>query len=185
MLAAETIAMNAPQPADRPAIETDAAVRWWVLHTKSRQEKAVAAHLVARQVEHFLPLVKQVRFYGRRKLRVDLPLFPGYVFVRSSKEEAWEVDRTRRLAQIIDVPDQQQIAWELGNIRKVLDVEAPIDPFPYLTRGVRVEVRSGPFKDIQGVVESRTQTDRLILQVDMLGQAASVEIDGALLDVIE
>ncbi len=177
--------MTPPHSAEHPAIDTDAGVRWWVLHTKSRQEKAVAAHLVARQVDHFLPLIKKVRFYGRRKLRVDLPLFPGYVFVRSSKEQAWEVDRTRRLAQIIEVPDQQQIDWELDNIRKALAVDVPIDPYPYLKRGVRVEVRSGPFRGVQGVVESRTQADRLILQVDMLGQAASVEIDGALLDVIE
>jgi transcription antitermination factor NusG len=50
---------------------------------------------------------------------------------------------------------------------------------------VRVEVRSGPFRGLQGIIEGRTPKDRMLLQVDILGQAVSVEIDGSLLDVIE
>lgn len=172
--------MDQPLAADNTATTP----RWWVLHTLSRQEKAVAAALASRRVEHFLPLVKKVRYHGRRKLVSELPLFPGYVFLRGSVEDAWELDRNKRLAQIIEVTDQSQLDWELQNIRLAVEAEAALDPYPYLEKGVRVEVRSGPFRGMQGVVESRTALDRLILQVQTLGQAASVEIDGALLDVV-
>ncbi len=173
--------MNQPIESDNTAHDH----RWWVLHTMSRQEKAVAAALMSRGVEHLLPLVKKVRYHGRRKLVSELPLFAGYVFLKGSAEDAWELDRNKRLAQIIEVADQAQLEWELQNIRMALAAEAPLDAYPYLEQGVRVEVRGGPFRGMQGVVESRAAMDRLILQVQTLGQAASIEIDGALLDVVD
>jgi transcription antitermination factor NusG len=60
-----------------------------------------------------------------------------------------------------------------------------LDPHPFLQRGVRVEVRSGAFRGLCGVVEDRVKMDRLLLQVDMLGRAMSLEVDGALLEPIE
>lgn len=159
--------------------------RWFVLHTKSRQEKAVADYLATRDIEHFLPLMEQVRYYGKRKARVELPMFPGYVFLHGTVEQAYDTDRTRRLAQIIPVTDQRQIDWELNNIRLAMERNLPVEPYPYLKTGVRVEVRSGPMRGMQGVIADRTRRDRLILQVDLLGQAVGVEVDGSLLDVLE
>jgi len=145
----------------------------------------VAADLEAMGVEHFLPLVRKVRYYGRRKAKVQVPLFPGYVFLHGPVEAAYELDRKKRLANILPVPDQARIDWELRNLRMSLEQEAPLDPYPYLKAGIRVEVRSGPFQGLQGLIESRTKDDRLVLQVDMLGRATSVELDGALLEPIE
>ena len=156
--------------------------KWYVLHTKSRQEKTVAEQLVARRVRHFLPLVERVHFYGKRKAVVSLPLFPSYVFLHGTAEQAYEVDRTRRLVRIIAVDDQQQIEWELQNLRMALEEKAPLDPYPYLKKGIRAEVKSGPLAGLQGVVEDRPRPDRLILQIDMLGRALSLEIEGALLE---
>ena len=160
------------------------AMRWFVLHTKSRQEKAVGSHLDAKGISYFLPLMPHIRDYGRRKFTVHLPMFPGYVFLHGSLEHAYEADRSKRLANIIHVADQDQIEWELRNLRMAVEAEAALDPYPYLNLGVRVEVRSGPFSGLQGVIENRVRTDRLLLQVDILGRAVSVEINGSLLDPI-
>ncbi len=113
-----------------------------------------------------------------------MPLFPGYVFLRGDVDQAYEADRTRRVAQIIRVPDQHRMDDELRNIHIALGANATLDPYPYLRTGVRVEVREGPVRGLQGVVEDRTRLDRLILLVDTLGQAVSLEMDGLLLDVI-
>ncbi|MEX2671997.1 MAG: transcription termination/antitermination NusG family protein [Phycisphaeraceae bacterium] len=161
------------------------AGEWFVLHTRSRQEKALAADLAARRVGHFLPLIKQMRQYGRRKMPVQMPMFPGYLFLRGSLEQVYEADRTRRVSQIIRVSDQSQMDWELRNISQALSRDVVFDPYPHLTRGRRVEVRSGPMRGIQGRVEDHVKPDRLLLQVEMLGRAMSVEIDGALLDCID
>lgn len=158
---------------------------WFVLHTRSRQEKVLAADLAAMRVGHFLPMMKQIRTYGRRKVTVDMPMFPGYVFLRGDLEQAYEADRTRRVANIIPVSNQWQMDWELRNIAEALSREVTLDPYPYLAKGRRVEVRSGPMRGLQGIVEERVRMDRLILQVEMLGRAMSLEIDNAILDPID
>ena len=157
---------------------------WHVLHTKSRQEKVVAADLAAMRIGHYLPLVRQVRYYGRRKAKVAMPLFPGYVFLRGSLDQVYAADRTKLIANIIAVNAQEQLDWELKNLFLALSKDAELTPFPYLKKGVRVEVRSGPFRGLQGVIEGRGTSNRLILQVDLLGRAVSLEIEGALLDPI-
>ena len=159
--------------------------QWHVLHTSSRQEKILAETLTAMGVNHFLPLVKQTRYYGKRKAAVELPLFPSYVFVFGTLDDVYQADRTRRVARIIPVPDQQQLDGELRNLHLALSKDATLDRYPLLKKGVRVEVRSGPFRGLQGVIEDRTRMDRLFLQVQMLGTAARMQIDAALLDPIE
>ena len=155
---------------------------WFVLHTRSRQEKVVARDLRAMDIAHYLPLVDMARYYGRRRVMVQLPLFPGYLFLWGSLEEAFKADRTKRLANLIKVKDQRQIDADLQSIYRAQQQGGQLDPHPYLQKGQWVEVRSGPFKGIQGIIEDRPKHNRLILQVEVLGRASSLEIDGALLD---
>lgn len=170
--------------ADPGGFPQPSAGLWHVLHTRSRQEKALADDLSARRIPHFLPLVRQVRYYGKRKFFAEMPLFPGYVFLRGELDDAYLADRTKRVAAIIKVADQQRIDWELRNIYLALSTNAPLDPYPHLRKGIRVEVRSGPFRGLQGIIEDRVKHDRLILQVDMLGVAVSLEIHGALVEPV-
>lgn len=163
----------------------DAPGEWFVLHTKSRQEKALADDLTARGIPHFLPLVPRQRMWGARKATVHEPLFPGYVFLRGSRDQAFTADRTRRVAQILPVVDQRRLAWELRNLADALRHGVPLDPYPNLKEGVRVEVTSGPFRGLQGLVESRISTDRLILAVKLLGRAVSIELHGSSIEVLD
>jgi transcriptional antiterminator RfaH len=157
---------------------------WFVLHTRSRQEKAVADALRAVDVACFLPLNRKPRYYGRRKVVSDLPLFSGYVFMRGQREDAFSVDRADRVASIITVVDQTQLDSELRSLHLALSMGAQLDLYPFLVHGTRVEVRAGPFKGLQGVVDRRLKENRLILQVQSLGQAVSLEMDAELLDPV-
>jgi transcription antitermination factor NusG len=167
--------------AGRPGV----GLRWHVLQTKSRQEKALTESLLSRGMECFLPLAQVNRTHGGRRVKVELPLFPGYVFLRGSLEEAYEADRTKRVAKIIPVFDQKKLDEELRSLELALKASAVFDPFPYLKRGIRVEVISGPMRGVRGVIEDRLKRDRLVLQVDVLGQATSLEVDGAVLQPLD
>ena len=158
--------------------------RWHVLHVRSRQEKALRDDLIVRGIQYFLPLVRQARFYGRRKAQVELPLFAGYVFLLGTTEQAYSADRTGRVARIIPVFNQDQMDWELGNLQLALQKCPALVPYPYLKAGLKVEVRAGPFRGIQGVIENRAKEHRLILQITTLGKAVSLEIDASLVDPI-
>lgn len=157
---------------------------WYLLRTRSRHEKIVAGDLAAQGVLHYLPLVNSVRYYGKRKAVVDVPMFPGYVFLRGRPDDAYALDRRGRLAQIIPVRDQKQLNEELKNIAFALQCDGELSQYPYLQKGVAVEVRAGPFRGLRGIIEDLNKRNRLILQVDILGRAVSLEVDAALLDVI-
>lgn len=179
-----------PATASRPVHETLAPglhvpedrLQWFVLHTKSRQEKALAASLGSAGIESYLPLVRRASYHGRKKVYVALPLFPSYVFLRGSLEEAYHADRTKRIAKIIRVVDQKRLEWEIENIRLALGKDAPLCPCPYLYEGVRVQVRAGPFKGLQGWVHRKRREDKLVIQVESFGRGAYLEIDASLLD---
>jgi len=157
---------------------------WHVLHTKSRQEKVLAKELTSMGIEHYLPILKSVRYHGGRKAVVEAPMFSSYVFLHGTLEDAYRADRTRFVAQIIKVVDQEKLEAELHNIQLALAQDAPMEVYSYLKTGMRVEVRSGPFQGLKGVIEDR-KANRLFLQVEMLNAAVSLEIDGSLLDPLE
>jgi transcription antitermination factor NusG len=171
--------------AAREILQASGTARWFVLHTLSRQEKAVCEELILRSITHYLPLVTRTHFYGRRKTISEVPLFAGYVFLLGSLEQAYSADRTGRLARIIAVFDQAQMNWELQNLQLALQRNAMLEIYPNLRTGAKVEVRSGPFRGLQGVIENRAgKRNRLILAVSTLGKSVSLEIDGSLLDPV-
>src|SRR5256885_9453838 len=68
---------------------------WYALYTRANHEKRVATELRERAVEHFLPLYRSVRRWKDRRVNLEMPLFPGYVFVRLAL-----VDRLR----VVQIP---------------------------------------------------------------------------------
>lgn len=168
---------------DTPA-ETSGA-RWHVLHTKARQEKAVARALHAAEIEHYLPLVSHVRYRARRKRLIEEPLFASYLFLHGPMEAAYFAVATKRVANIIRVADQGCFLNELEQIRRALHNGAVLRPDRYLEVGRRVRVTAGPFRDIEGRIEKRARPDRLLLQIAALGRATSLEIDADLLEPVD
>lgn len=158
--------------------------RWWVLRTRGRQEKAVAAALRSLGIAHFLPLVTARRYRGGRMSSVDLPLFPGYVFLHGDRDSTFEIDRTRRIASILEVDDQLALHRELDSLRRAIELDAGFDPYPYLVHGGWAEVKSGPYQGVQGRIDREAAPNKLILQIDLLQSAMAIEIDGALLELI-
>jgi transcription antitermination factor NusG len=161
------------------------AGQWWVAHTKSRNEKALAHDLIGREVSYFLPMVWKVRHVRSRRIKSLLPLFSGYLFFCGDERQRVEVLKTNRVASLIEVKDQQLLVNELSAIEKALQTGTALQRHKYIRTGQRCRVTAGPLRDIEGVVEQSKTGSRLILKVDMLGQAASVEIDSDLIEIIE
>lgn len=170
-----------PAPLDGSSAILEAPANWWVLHTRARNEKRIAECLAKRGVWHYLPLVTSRRTYGNRIVEFSVPLFPGYVFLCGDEfdvERAWD---TRRVANILRVSDQEKLRQDLLNVERVIESGAQVDLYPGLRRGRRCRVRSGPLKDVEGVVVRRRGVSRVCVAVDFIGQSAEVEIDAALL----
>jgi len=155
---------------------------WWVAHTKSRNEKVLAHDLISKNISYFLPMTWKVQRRSQRTIRSLLPLFSGYLFFCGEENERLETLRTNRVANLIEVKDQQKLLSELLQIEQALTAGAPLTPYKYIKTGQRCKVIAGPLLDLNGVVVTTKNDTRLVLQIDMLGQAASVEID---IDMIE
>lgn len=161
------------------------AGRWWVGHTKARFEKAFAWDLLRRDMSYFLPLIERVRVTAGKKRRVLMPVFPSYVFFCGADEDRVAALTTNRLCQAIEVVDQQKLVSELAAIERALAGQAELDRYPFAAEGNRCRVTAGPFEGIEGVVVKRAGTARLVLQVSILGQGASMEIDTDLLEPVD
>jgi len=158
---------------------------WWVAHTKSRNEKALAQDLIRKDISYFLPMSWKVRRRRDRTIRSLLPLFSGYLFFCGEENQRIEVLRTNRVANLIEVKDQQRLLKELLQIEQALLTGANLTPYRYIKAGQRCRVIAGPLADLQGIVVKTKNATRLVLQIDMLGQAASVEIDTDMIEIID
>jgi hypothetical protein len=155
---------------------------WWVAHTKARNEKAFAWDLLHERIQYFLPMSQRIRFSGGRKRRVLLPLFSSYVFFCGDAQSKQSALATDRLCQVIAVTDQAKLREDLAAIERVLAGDVTLDPYPFAVVGQRVRISRGPFEGISGIVVRRDNVNRLVLNIDVLGQGASMEIDADLLE---
>lgn len=172
--------LSPPQANGR--LRRPSTTQWYVLQTRSRQEKAVSRALHAAGLEHYLPLVEQVRYHDHRKRVVSKPMFSTYLFLRGSVDSTYFALSTRRVSKVISVGDQARLVHELSQIRRVVDRGGELDLYGYLTRGRHVRVTTGPFRGVEGIVEDRPKPSRLVLQVEALGRATSLEIDASILE---
>jgi transcriptional antiterminator RfaH len=120
-----------------------------------------------------------------RKIRSLLPLFSGYLFFCGDQNRRLDVLRTNRVANIIEVRDQRKLLGELVQIEHALRTGASLTPHRYVKAGQHCRIIAGPLVDLQGIVVKAKNTTRLVLQIDMLGQASSVEVDADTIEVIE
>ncbi len=160
----------------------DFDLTWWVAHTKPRQEKAFARDLLAKDISYFLPLREKVSVSRGRKLRSLLPLFPSYVFVCSDGDDRSDFYRNGRLVRVLTVPDQKTLQSELCQLHKALEGTSHLSPWRFLPEGSRCRVHSGPLRGVEGLVDRHRGAARLVLKIDMLGQAVALEIDAGLLE---
>jgi transcription termination/antitermination protein NusG len=159
-----------------PDRRRDTDRRWFVLHTRARQEKALVSSLYGIGLISYLPLRRNERRHGSRVVTSTVPVFPGYVFLWGSRGESYLADRTRRVATVIEVADQDRLEWELTNLHRALATGRPLEACPVERGGVRVRVVSGPLAGVEGIVADRNAPDRLIVQVLVLNAAASLDI---------
>ena len=155
-------------------------VHWCAAYTLPRHEKAVADRLVREEVEAYLPLYWAVRRWNRRTVNLELPLFPGYVFVKMMI-----TNRVRVLAhpgvirlvgfngKVAALPDD-----EIETLRSSLAIYRA-EPYPYLIAGKQIRIRSGPFAGLEGRIVRRKGKMRLITSIDLIRRSILLELDAA------
>jgi transcription antitermination factor NusG len=157
---------------------------WYALYTKHQHEKMVAQTLRNKGFETLLPLYQTARRWRDRTKLLSLPLFPCYVFLKASLERRLDIVTTPGIYAFVSTAGSPTPIppVEIEAIQRTVENGSPIEPHPFLKCGDLVRVKCGPLAGIQGILVRKKNLYRLILSVEMLGQAVAVEVDALLVE---
>ncbi len=151
--------------------------RWYVLHVKPRTEKKVATYLDHYRCFRHLPLRVVIRKVQRRKVRRELPLFPGYVFTRMSFDDRTLMLQTNLIVRTIEIPNPRETIHQLRMLRNGLKVGEEVKVLAQqFHKGEHVRVKSGPLRGTEAYVKRDGSRSLLYLDVDILGSTVEVTV---------
>jgi transcriptional antiterminator NusG len=158
------------------------SIFWYAIYTRSRHEHKVHHRLREKNIESFLPLIERWSRRRDRRKRIQLPLFPSYVFVRAKMDghTYLEILKTRSVVRLLcsngkpaTIPNEQ-----INAIQVLMKNGISATPYPYLKEGMKVRVVNGPLIGIEGIlIKTKPNKHRLILSVDLIQESVSVEMD--------
>jgi transcriptional antiterminator RfaH len=150
---------------------------WFVLHTKPRQEKCLARHLLAAGVSFYLPTVPRRNQIRGRTVTAHTPLFPGYLFLYADGEERVTALTSNRIVHSLVVHDQARLWADLRQIDRLLGAGLPVAAETRLAPGTPVEITTGPLAGLCGTVVRSGSARRFVVRVDFIHQGASVLLE--------
>jgi transcription antitermination factor NusG len=174
-------ALNINVPTAPGAAELGAAAQacWYAVYTCANHEKRVARQFAGRNMEHFLPQYESVHRWKDRKVRLQLPLFPGYLFVHIAGQERLRVLQVPGVVQLVGLHGHPTPMPEedIDRIRDFLRQGWRAEPHPYLEAGRLARVVRGPLVGIEGIVVHRKNRSRLVLSFDLIRRSMAIEMD--------
>lgn len=154
---------------------------WYVLHTKSRFENVVNEGLIKKSFEAFLPKIRVKSKRRDRHKMIHVPLFPGYMFVRTNLDPYLHLEIVKVIGAVRLIGNQNgppiPVADDvIASLRIMVAAEEAILTGSRFKRGERVMVTAGPFAGVIGVFSQYRGRGRVIVNIDILGQFAAVEV---------
>lgn len=173
--------MSHAEVSSGPSAQLSERLEWFAIWTRSRHEKLVRDQLREKHVEVFLPTILKWSRWKDRKKQIEWPLFPGYCFARFDVTDRLPVLKCEGVVSIVGVDGHPSPIppLEIDGIRTLVESELAFDPCPLIKEGMMVEVKAGPLKGVVGRLVRKGSHARLVLSVDLIGQAVSVEVDAA------
>lgn len=159
-------------------VELEASPQWFAAYTTPRHEKAVMRQLDVHRIESFLPLYSSLRRWKNGcRVKVNLPLFPNYVFVRVARRDSVKVLQLPGVLSIVSTGREPSALphSEIEALRASLP-RRPFEPHPYLVAGEKVRIASGSLAGMTGVLLRKKNEFRVVLTLDLIRQSVSVEI---------
>lgn len=163
-----------------PSETQETEARWLVACTLPRHEKVVAYDLGYKQVHAYLPLYRALRRWNGRRAEVDLPLFPGYVFVRIPFCERLKVLEHPSVLRFVmfrgrpaQLPDDEFERLQLSLATR------HAEPYPFLAAGKQIRIKRGPLSGLAGKIIRRKGRMRLVVSIDFIQRAVIFELDAA------
>jgi transcription antitermination factor NusG len=160
---------------------------WFAVQTRYRFEKRVAAQLMTRGMEVFLPLRKENRLWGDRKKEVQVPLFPGYAFVHTDRS-VWSrliISQIPGVMGFVSSGNEAAIPGKLlQSLELLLKEDVPVTLCPFVKKGRLARVCGGRLDGVEGLL-TQHETTKLVIPVQAVQRSIAIEIQGYQVEVIE
>lgn len=153
--------------------------KWYVVYTKPKLERKVAASIGEMGIESYLPMHKVVRQWSDRKKKKEVPLFPNYVFVKVDDINRRFLFSIKELLKFVSIEGKPVVIRdnEILTIKSVLNGDYDdISTEEYFQEGVKVRIEHGPFSGLEGLVIKKCNKLRLMIRVEGLMKAFSIVI---------
>ena len=159
--------------------------RWYVVRTRSRHEKRVSEQLKGKSLEAFLPLYRSRRDWNGRKAMLDLPLFPGYLFVHIRLVERLSVLSLAGVAGLVSFQGAP-VPLADGELERMRDCFswAEAEPVPYFQPGNRVRIVVGALAGLEGVILRQNGHTRFVLSIDLIMRSVAINVDACDLELV-
>lgn len=180
-----TVAESSAAGAEWPVLPIEYhEARWYAAYTIANHEKRVAEQFATSAVSCFLPLYSCVRRWKDRRVTLQLPLFPGYVFVHVALRDRLRVLQTPGVARLVEFSGKPAALpeYEVEALMRGLRSGLRVEPHPYLAVGQRVRIKQGPLAGLEGIIRRLKGNWRVILSLDLIQRSVSVDLDAANLD---
>jgi transcription antitermination factor NusG len=184
-IAMETLAANSMISLPETAPRDWAEPRWYALFVRSNQERRVAVGLSARGLEHLLPSYCEIHQWKDRRVKVELPLFPGYVFVRLPLVERLRALTVPHVVTLVGKKNAPSAVTdeEIEGIRNAV-LNGRARPHTPLTDGEKVTIVAGPFMGLTGIVVRASNGTRVVISVESVALAFVVEVDASCVEAM-
>lgn len=160
---------------------------WYAIQTRSRHEKVVRDQLAAKSITHLLPLWRKRSIWKDRVKHIDVPLFSGYLFGYFALQDKVAVLETVGVARLVGISGKPMPIPEeqIAAVRTMMEHRLPCTPHPYLVEGMRVRIKCGLLAGTEGILVKRNQKHRLVINVDIIYQAMTIEVDSAAIEPLD
>jgi len=156
-------------------------MKWVPVRVYARCEKIVKRFCEVNRIKYYLPIKEHISRYQRRIVKTQIPMFPGYIFVQVSTTDKMFLKGFQKVVNIfrINSGEEETLIAELNSIRLLekMQWEKEIQIKPELVQGKSVVITSGPFQGMLGIVKKRKKTLRVSVNIEMLGQSVTAELD--------
>lgn len=158
---------------------------WWLLYTRSRQEKALLRYLRQHEIPHYAPMIPQRYRSPAGRIRESfVPLFSTYVFLRGGNEERYQAVCSGNVMKADEIVQVDDLVQDLTQIRDLIAMDVPMSLESRIEAGDRVRIKNGHFAGYEGLVERRENETVLLISVRFMEQGVSVRLDDCQVEVI-
>jgi len=152
---------------------------WFAAYTRPRHEKKVQEYARQLELDNFLPVYQTMhRWRNGVNKKIELPLFPGYIFIRFDLRDRLRIIRIPGIISLVGsgpnsspVPDCQ-----IEQLRTIVS-SYKAEPHPFIKTGDKVLIKSGPLHGLEGVVVRKKGAYRFVISLDFIMRSVSLEVD--------